>query len=71
MTFLGSLGMIQIWHALRNCSFPRQKSTELFPSLELQCLEKKSKPMKFKPIQVQNSKGIICSQAKKQKPKYI
>lgn len=64
MTFLGSLGMIQIWHALWNFSFPRQKSTELTSFTGTEMFRKKSKNIKSKPFLVQNSKRIIYSQPK-------
>lgn len=41
LTFLGSLGMIQIWHALWNCSFPKQKSTELSSFIGTKMFRKK------------------------------
>lgn len=64
MTSLGSLGMIQIWHALRNCSFPRQKSTEPSSFTGTKMFRKNYKNIKSKPFLVQNSKGIIYSQTK-------
>lgn len=65
MTFLGSFGMIQIWHALCNGSFPRQKSTELFSFIGTEVFRKKKNPKtKSKAFLVQKSEGIIYSQLK-------